>query len=83
MRQRRLRQGGGTNFEGLGKAQVDLPLKVGSLEAEWIMQHIQFHLVSEFLANKQRETRYLLFDLPISPKKDRLKTTFPCRPHKE
>ena len=83
MRQRRLHQGGGTNFEGLGKAQVDLPLKVGSLEAEWIMQHIQFHLVSEFLANKQRETMYLLFDLPIFPKKDRLNTTFPCRPHKE
>ena len=80
MRQRRLHQGGGTNFEGLGKAQVDLPLKVGSLEAEWILQHIQLHLVSEFLANKQREAMYLLFDLPIFTKRDRLNTTLPCPP---
>ena len=27
------------------------------MEAEWIMQHIQFHLVSEFLANKQIMTK--------------------------
>ena len=70
-------------MEGLGKAQVDLPLKVGSLEADWILQHSQLHLVLEFSANKQRETMYLLFDLPTFKKKDRLNTTLPCPPRKE